>query len=194
MERADDDRVLFSYDVGRETKVAFIAADGIRDWNEDEGWGIESWAQCDPAELPAAVTAGLDIQVWERNGHRVPVSKITSFPGSEHCDWQDIMFLTIGPYGDENPASCVTRTGELDDYLRTTFDARPACPTTRRTPASSTTAGDCGWPRTTRAAYLVSTSRSTRRRALAGGAGDDLVRLIRGLDRLDHRDVALDHG
>ncbi len=128
VERADDDRVLFSYDVGRETKVAFIAADGIRDWNEDEGWGIESWAQCDPAELPADVTADLGIQVWERHGHRVPVSTITSFPGSDHCDWQRITFLTIGPYGDENLSFLRDATGELDDLLQTTFDAHADLP------------------------------------------------------------------
>ena len=128
VERVDDDRVLFSHDVGRETKVAFIAANGIRDWNEDEGWGIESWAQCDPAELPADVTADLGIQVWERNGHRVPVSKITSFPGSDHCDWQDITFLTIGPYGDQSPSFLRDATGELDDLLQTTFDARADLP------------------------------------------------------------------
>ena len=56
VERVEGDRVLLSYDVDGLTKVAVIAADGIKDWNDDDGWGVESWGQCDPAELPAAVT------------------------------------------------------------------------------------------------------------------------------------------
>jgi hypothetical protein len=51
VERDDGDRVLLSYDVGKQTKLAFVAADGIGDYNDDEGWGVESWAQCDPSEL-----------------------------------------------------------------------------------------------------------------------------------------------
>jgi len=52
VERKNDRRVLFSYDVGKRTKVAFVVADGVRDYNDDEGWGVEAWAQCDPVELP----------------------------------------------------------------------------------------------------------------------------------------------
>src|SRR5687767_5160411 len=39
VERVDADRVLFSFDVDERTKVAFIAADGIRDHDDDVGWG-----------------------------------------------------------------------------------------------------------------------------------------------------------
>ncbi len=181
VERADDDRVLFSYDVGRETKVAFIAADGIRDWNEDEGWGIESWAQCDPAELPADVTADLGIQVWERNGHRVPVSKITSFPGSDHCDWQDITFLTIGPYGDESPSFLRDTTVSWTTTCSTTFDARADLPADAedtglraRRPAlwlARTT------PRRTSSARRIdATSSAGRRRRRRSGAPDPWAR------------------
>ena len=96
VERTEGDRALLSYDVDGRTKVAVIAADGIRDWNDDEGWGVESWGQCDPAELPAAVTADLGITVWtDRDGARVPVARLTSYPGAEHCDWQDITFLEL---------------------------------------------------------------------------------------------------
>lgn len=44
VERDDGGRVLFSYDVGEHTKIAFIVADGIADLDGDEGWGVESWA------------------------------------------------------------------------------------------------------------------------------------------------------
>ncbi len=80
--------LLLSY-VGELTKIAFIAADGIRNYNGDEAWGIESWVKCDPAELPADVTEDLEIGVWEDSaGARVPVTRIRSFQGAEHCDWQ----------------------------------------------------------------------------------------------------------
>lgn len=38
VEREDGGRVLFSYDVGERTKIAFIAAAGVRDYNDDDGW------------------------------------------------------------------------------------------------------------------------------------------------------------
>lgn len=59
VEREDDGRVLFSYDVRDQTKVAFIASGSIVDFNGDESWGIETWAQCDPSEFPASVTDAL---------------------------------------------------------------------------------------------------------------------------------------
>ena len=38
VERQQDGRVLFSYDVDGRTKVSMFAADDVRDWNGDEGW------------------------------------------------------------------------------------------------------------------------------------------------------------
>lgn len=128
VEREDGDRMLLSYDVDEQTKSAFIAADGIRDYNDDEGWGVESWAQCDPAELPAGVTDALGIVVWENaSGKRVPVAEVQSFQGAEHCDWQGITFLNLGP---EDDADQYVRNidGELADSLRTTYDAEAALP------------------------------------------------------------------
>ena len=109
-----EDRVLLSYDVGDRTKVAAVAADEIRDWQGDTGWGIESWAQCDPAELPAGVAEELGENVWtDADGNRVPVTTVTDFPGPEHCDWQDLTFLTVeGQHFLGGPA---------DDYLVTHY-------------------------------------------------------------------------
>lgn len=128
VEREDDGRVLFSYDVRGQTKVAFIAADSIRDFNDDEGWGIETWAQCDPSEFPASVTDALGIQVWEdAAGDRVPVANVQSYPGPEHCDWQDITFLTLDTENGERQYLRDT-TGELRQMLTTTFDASATLP------------------------------------------------------------------
>ena len=42
------------------------------------------------------MTDALGIQVWhDASGNRVPVATIESRPGAEHCDWQDITFLTL---------------------------------------------------------------------------------------------------
>lgn len=128
VEREDNGRVLFSYDVGEQTKIAFVAADSVRDYDDDEGWGVEAWAQCDPAELPAEVTEALDLEVWEdESGARVPVTKVRSFPGAEHCDWEDITFLHLGPERDPDEY-LRDPTGELAELLRTTYDASAALP------------------------------------------------------------------
>ncbi|MGZ5417617.1 MAG: hypothetical protein ACXWDI_10580 [Nocardioides sp.] len=128
VEREDEDRVLFSYDVDERTTIAFIAADGMRDWNDGEGWGIESWAQCDPFELPADVTDALGIGVWtDDSGARVPTPRIRSFQGAEHCDWQDITFVTLGPRRDGEQFVRDT-TGELDQLMRSTYDGSAKLP------------------------------------------------------------------
>jgi hypothetical protein len=123
VEREDADRVLLSYDVDERTKVAFIAADGIRDFNDDVGWGIETWAACDAFELPADVSDALGIGVWtDGTGGRVPTAKIRSFQGAEHCDWQDITFVTLGP---ERDGDQYVRDvdGVLAEVLRSTYAA-----------------------------------------------------------------------
>jgi hypothetical protein len=117
LERAADERVLFSYDVEDRTKVAFVAVDHKKDSVGREGWAMEAWAMCDPSELPEEVADDLGYGVWEdRSGHRVPLSTAHSFNGGEHCDWEDITFLRHG--GNDyvrDPA------GKLRDYLVTTF-------------------------------------------------------------------------
>jgi hypothetical protein len=156
VEREDDGRVLLSYDVDDRTKVAFIVAGNVRDWEAHTGWGVESWAQCDPAELPDSVTEALDIGVWEDgSGARVPVTTIKSLHGAEHCGWQDITFLLMGP--EENPDQYVRDTsGELAEHLWATFDADAELPGT----ATDTGFHRNGWQLWLgddgKAAYLVS--------------------------------------
>lgn len=83
-------------------------------------------AEGDP--VAASVTEALDIQVWEdATGARVPVTETRSFQGAEHCDWQDIMFLFVGP---EQKADEYVRdtNGELADLVQAAYDATAVLP------------------------------------------------------------------
>jgi hypothetical protein len=156
VEREQDGRVLFSYDVDGRTKVSLFAADGVRDWNGDEGWGLRAWAQCDPSEFSPDVTDDLNLGVWEdESGRRVPVTRIRSFQGAEHCSWTDITFLVLGR-GQAADWYVRDHGGEFAELLRTTFANKATLPDD---------ATDTGWRRDGRqlwvepdktAAYLVS--------------------------------------
>jgi hypothetical protein len=129
VEREEAGRALISYDVRHRGKVAVVVAEGIRDWKDDVGWGVVAWAQCDPAEFPAEVTDDLNIGVWEdASGRRLPVTRVRSFQGAQHCSWTDVTFLLIGP--DVRRADWYVRdaTGELPDHLRGEFDPDATLP------------------------------------------------------------------
>jgi hypothetical protein len=129
VEREQDGRVLFSYDVDGRTKVAMVAADDVRDWNGDEGWGVRAWAQCDPSEFPPEVTDDLNIGVWQdESGRRVPITRIHSFQGAEHCSWTEITFLLLGR---ERTGDWYVRDvngGDFSRLLHTTFSAVATLP------------------------------------------------------------------
>lgn len=94
VERQDAQRVLYSFDVGGRTKVAVIVA---KDQPQRPGWGPETSAACDPAELPASFTDKGPYEIWsDRSGHRVPVAKVNSSAGPAHCAWQQAHFLQFG--------------------------------------------------------------------------------------------------
>ena len=153
VEPREDGRALLSYDVDGRTKVAVITTDGMRDFNGSTGWGVETWAQCDLAEMPADFTEAAGTGVWEdAQGDRVPTARVRSFQGAEHCDWEDVTYLVLGP-GD---ARWYLRDpgGEFDGLLRGAFDPSATLPQD---------ATDTGWRRDGRqlwvtedAAYLVS--------------------------------------
>lgn len=155
LERRDDGRVLYSFDVDGRTRAAVIVSDSVHDWNGDTGWGVESWAVCDPAELPAEMTEEMGIVVWEdAAGNRVPTSRVTSYAGPEHCDWQDITFLNLG--GPRGTQFLRDVDGELSGQTFGRFDGSVALPDD---------ATDTGWHHDgrelwladdERAAYLVS--------------------------------------
>ena len=94
IESRQGDRVLFSYDVDGRTKVAVIVA---KDQPDRPGWGPETNASCDPAELPASFTDSISEEIWtDRAGHRVPTTVLSSSTGPEHCDWESVHFLDMG--------------------------------------------------------------------------------------------------
>ena len=130
VERRDGGRVLFSYDVEGRTKVALVAADDVRDWDGRTGWGIEAWAQCDPAELPDGAHGAFTLQVWtDAAGNRVPVTTIRSFRGPAHCDWQDITFVELGPESASVREEYLRDPqGELASWETTTFEAGAMLP------------------------------------------------------------------
>ncbi|WP_037671317.1 hypothetical protein [Streptomyces griseus] len=94
VEREDGDRVLYSFDVGGRTKVAVVVAE---DRAGAPGWGPETTASCNPAELPADFTDSLPYEIWtDEHGRRVQTTLISSSAGSAHCDWQEAHFLELG--------------------------------------------------------------------------------------------------
>ncbi|MFI1044411.1 hypothetical protein ACH4U3_01120 [Streptomyces griseoruber] len=93
VERSADGRVLYSYDVGGRTKVAVVVAE---DQKGRPGWGPETNASCDPAELPASYTDSLGLEIWtDSAGKRVPTTTLTSYAGAEHCGWETAHFLGL---------------------------------------------------------------------------------------------------
>jgi hypothetical protein len=93
VERQETDRVLYSFDVGGRTKAAVVVA---KDQKDRPGWGPETSASCDPAELTARLAAADGWEVWtDGHGKRVPVSRLNSQAGPEHCDWDSAHFLDL---------------------------------------------------------------------------------------------------
>ncbi len=147
VERREDGRALLSYDVDGRTKVAVVAADGMRDFNGTTGWGVETWAQCDLAEFPATFTEAIGTGVWQdARGRRVPTARVRSFQGAEHCEWQDVTYLVVRVGGRERWFLRDTTGGEFDRLLRTTFDPSASLP------ADAT---DTGYRRDGRALWLT---------------------------------------
>jgi hypothetical protein len=93
-ERVETDRVLYSFDVGGRTKVAVVVA---KDRPGAPGWGPETSASCDPAELPASFTDTHGWEIWtDTEGNRVPVTEVSSHEGDAHCGWETAHFLATG--------------------------------------------------------------------------------------------------
>jgi hypothetical protein len=98
VEREEAERVLYSLDVAGETKVAVVVA---KDRPDSPGWGPETSASCDPAELPSGFAEELGYDVWsDEDRERVPISEVYSMAGPEHCGWQDARFLHVGGEAD----------------------------------------------------------------------------------------------
>lgn len=88
-EGRDHARVLYTYSVAGGPKAAVIVAD-----NDENGWVVETFAACDPAEFDPSADDQLPVEIWlDAEGNRVPTSIITSSQGAEHCDWESVTFL-----------------------------------------------------------------------------------------------------
>ena len=94
----DGDRVLFVLEVDDEVKQAVVVRDGpATEGAGGDGWYVESWAVCDPVELPRSHTEKIGLQVWtDEQGRPVPTTELEAWRGPEHCDWQSMTFLRLG--------------------------------------------------------------------------------------------------
>ncbi|WP_406497318.1 hypothetical protein OHB06_44355 [Streptomyces sp. NBC_01604] len=120
LERAEGDRALFSFDVKGRTKVAVVVA---KDQKHRPGWGPETSASCDPAELPASFTDSEEFEIWtDRQGRRLPTTTISSHAGPEHCDWQSAHFLYLGRGEDRRQYVRDPQSAFESDALTTSYD------------------------------------------------------------------------
>ena len=128
--RREDDRVLYVYESGWRIKQAMIVRRGTA-IDGNTGWYVESWARCDWAELPMALADNLGLQVWNDNsGRRISTTRVASAPGPEHCNWEDMTFLSIDG-GDLNRGQTYLEhphPGLYPDYLGVPYSARVELP------------------------------------------------------------------
>ena len=155
------DVALFTWSQGGVVLAAFVVRDGMDDVEGHHGWGVTSYAVCDPAEWPPERSDEIGIEVWSNaDGDRVPTSLIHSERGPEHCDWQEMTFLFLGSNG-EDGEFYGSPPGDLQQFLATRYAAHAELPTDAR---------DTGYQRdgralwvTPAAAYLVTTDGDAER-------------------------------
>lgn len=120
-----DDRVLYVLEVGGVVKEAVIVHNGpATDGAGGPGWYVESGAICDSSELPRSYTDSIGLQIWtDASGSPVPTTKIQSWRGPEHCNWQSMTFLELG-------AATYVRDPQPDlaDYFTEPYQAHATLP------------------------------------------------------------------
>ena len=94
----DQDRRLYVYSVEGSPKASVVVADGRSvPLDAADGWVVETFASCDPAEFDESIEDHLPFEVWlDAAGNRVPTSTISSSSGPEHCGWDSVTFLAFG--------------------------------------------------------------------------------------------------
>lgn len=94
-----DDRQLLTYEHDGTVLMALLVRNGPATQGAGgDGWYVEAHARCDFSEFPeeTARTAFGTYGVWtDADGTPVPVAKVYSAPGPEHCDWQRMTFLHL---------------------------------------------------------------------------------------------------
>lgn len=134
VERTDDGRSLLSWDRdGLRTVVAVVVKEDVRDRTGTSGWGVETWAACDLAELGDEGAAALGLGLWhDRNYREVSTTTVVSVPGSKQCGWEDITWLRFGNSVDGTMSNTEfvsgDARGELAPYLAMKPDRRSALP------------------------------------------------------------------
>jgi hypothetical protein len=121
-------RVLLAYEVRGRIKAAIILRNGITDYMQHTGWGVEAWAACDPAEYSAATIDKLGLGFWQdEHGRPAPIGQVESFPGTGWCDESGVGFLQTGRYPRE--LTYVRDTdNRLTRYLRAAYDGDTSLP------------------------------------------------------------------
>ncbi len=169
-----DDRVLYVAEVAGRPKAALIVHDGQgSEGAGGDGWYVESWAVCDVVELPAGFVEERGYEVWtDADGQVVPTDRLEVFRGPEHCDQQDMTFLSLGPWG-RTPT--FVRDPDPEPYLRD-YLSEPYQPHT----ALPADAVDSGFRRGDDRLWLA----PDRARAYVGAARDDVEMWPRIVKRL----------
>jgi hypothetical protein len=143
------DTAYFTWTSGGEVLAAFVVRDGMDDVEGHHGWGVASYAYCDPSQWPPDQADEVGIQVWtDADGDPVSTSLVYSYQGHYNCGYDDMTVLFMGKdryYG--NPPT------DFDGFLTTTYTPHSELPPDAR---------DTGYERdgrelslTTDAAYLV---------------------------------------
>lgn len=100
----DEHRLLYTHSVAGSPKVSIVVVDSANIELEldagGEGWTVESFATCDPAEYDPSMDDRFPFEIWlDRDGNRVPTSVVSSAPGPKHCDQNTVTFLTVDGRG-----------------------------------------------------------------------------------------------
>jgi hypothetical protein len=84
-------RLLYTHSTAQSPKIAVVVRH-TEGGPDGDGWSMEVFAACDRAELDPAYDEPLRIWV-DAEGRRAPTLEITAYPGAEHCDWEDVIYL-----------------------------------------------------------------------------------------------------
>lgn len=157
VEREDDHRVLLSYDVDGRTRAAVVVADQIRDWRDRTGWGVESWAGCDPIELPAKLIDALGVEVWQKqDGHPVPIARIMTY--DDWCGLSGVTVVHVGPEWRRDQTWWRDPSGRVSGKLARGYEAHATLPADAKATGWRQDDRELWMVKDQSAAYLVSTT------------------------------------